>query len=106
MHDSLDHPRYVAKISLQGVSWRPYFDREAAAAAEMTRNTGRTSSMLAGVPLALKGNWALKGVPMNTQRTGLLRDHTPSWTATVVHAAPFLLALQACTCKCCCKCCC
>jgi Asp-tRNA(Asn)/Glu-tRNA(Gln) amidotransferase A subunit family amidase len=43
--------------------------------------------MLAGIPLALKGNWALKGVPMNTQRTGLLHDHTPSWTATVVRAA-------------------
>ena len=63
----------------------------------MTRNTGRTRSMLAGIPLALKGNWALKGVPMNTQRTGLLRDHTPSWTAAVVCAALILFhRLHAC----------
>ena len=58
----------------------------------MMRNTGRTRSMLDGIPLALKGNWALKGVPMNTQRTGLLRDHTPAASATLVTTAEASLA--------------
>ena len=62
-------------------------DRDEAAAAEMMRNTGRTRSMLDGIPLALKGNWALKGVPLATQRTGLLRNFTPSASATLVSAA-------------------
>lgn len=59
--------------------------------------SGRPSSTLDGFPLAVKGNFLLKDVPMNTARTHLLRDHVPSQCASlvcIVSQCPYLDAMQ------------
>lgn len=48
---------------------------------------GQPTSVLDGIPLAVKGNFALKDIPMNTARTQLLRDNVPSECASLVRNA-------------------
>ena len=48
--------------------------------------SGVPASVLDGVPLAVKGNFLLKDVPMNTARTQLLREHVPTHCAPLVSA--------------------
>lgn len=55
--------------------------------------SGVPASVLDGVPLAVKGNFLLKDVPMNTARTQLLREHVPTHCASLVgalHPLPFV----------------
>jgi Asp-tRNA(Asn)/Glu-tRNA(Gln) amidotransferase A subunit family amidase len=61
--------------------------RDSAAAGEAKRISGRPSSTLDGLPLAIKGNFMLCDVPMNTARTQLLRDHVPGLSATLVRSS-------------------
>lgn len=56
--------------------------------------TGRLHSTLDGLPMAIKGNFMVRGVPMNTARTKLLRDHTASEDATLVRWSDSSLHLQ------------
>ncbi|BDA46991.1 Glutamyl-tRNA(Gln) amidotransferase subunit A [Coccomyxa sp. Obi] len=54
-----------------------------AAAGEAKWMSGVPASVLDGVPLAVKGNFLLKDVAMNTARTQLLRDHLPTHCASL-----------------------
>ncbi|KAK9918294.1 hypothetical protein WJX75_002887 [Coccomyxa subellipsoidea] len=58
--------------------------RDQAADGEAKWMAGQPTSVLDGIPLAVKGNFALKDIPMNTARTQLLRDNVPSECASLV----------------------
>jgi hypothetical protein len=59
--------------------------RDQSASSQMRHLHGRAISSLGGIPLALKGNYGVRNIPMRTRRTRLIPSgYRPAYDATLV----------------------